>query len=65
MTEIQTIYEFADTMKVNHYTVRMWINEGLIPYLRVKGVIRIEPEEAVKALRNYKAEAAAKEPVTA
>jgi excisionase family DNA binding protein len=54
MTPFQTIEEFASHLHVSKNTVRDWIDRRMIPVLKVRNVLRIEPEEAIRALKSYK-----------
>jgi excisionase family DNA binding protein len=54
MSEILTIREFANAVKVGIPTVRRWINDGLIPIFRAGYVIRIDKQSALEALSNRK-----------
>jgi excisionase family DNA binding protein len=53
MTPFQTVEEFAEYLNVSPATVRAWIRLGVIPALHVKSILRIDPQEAVGALKAY------------
>jgi len=56
MTPFQTVEEFAAHLSVSPATVRAWIRLGVIPALHVKSILRINPQEALDALKAYNSE---------
>lgn len=55
MIPFQTVEEFAAYLNVSPATVRTWIRLGVIPALHVKSILRIDPQEALDALKAYNA----------
>ncbi len=54
--------ELAGGMRVARVTVYQWVRRGVIPYLKLEGVVRFDPAE-VKAWLDSKRQAAQKAPV--
>lgn len=51
----QSVETFSGYLDVSRNTVFNWIERGWIPVLRVGGVVRIDPEEALEALKSHSA----------
>jgi len=47
-----TIKEIAKELKVTERSVRRWIKEGKLKALKIQGIIRVEPEEYQRFLRD-------------
>lgn len=48
-------------MRVARVTVYQWVRRGVIPYLKLEGVVRFDPEEIVAWLKS-KRQSASKAP---
>ena len=51
MSKYLTIYDAADVLEMNHYTVRRMIQRGDLKAYKIGRSIRIKPEDIEKALR--------------
>jgi len=51
---LETVDVFAARPGVHPNTVRKWIYLGIIPSIRIGNVVRIDPVEALAALKAYK-----------
>lgn len=49
-----TIMDAAANAQVSHWTIRRWINTGLLPATRIRHVIRIDPVEFRRFMRGRK-----------
>jgi excisionase family DNA binding protein len=53
--------ELAGGMRVARVTIYQWVRRGVIPHLKLEGVVRFDPEEIVAWLKS-KRQAATKAP---
>jgi len=53
--------ELAAGMRVARVTIYQWVRRGVIPYLKLEGVVRFDPEE-IQAWLKSKRQAARKTP---
>ncbi|MBI4820867.1 MAG: helix-turn-helix domain-containing protein [Deltaproteobacteria bacterium] len=44
MKTLMTVVEVAELLRVSRSTVYAWIAEGAIPFLKIRGVVRFEPD---------------------
>jgi excisionase family DNA binding protein len=44
--------ELADGIGVARVTVYQWVRRGVIPYLKIEGVVRFDPEEIGQWLKD-------------
>jgi excisionase family DNA binding protein len=44
--------ELAAAMKVARVTTYQWVRRGVIPYLKIEGVVRFDPEEITAWLKS-------------
>jgi len=42
--KLLTVRELADICRVHESTVRTWIRDGAVPYVRIGGSIRFDPD---------------------
>ena len=56
MTDMMTIRDVAQQMKVSPRTVQRWIRRGLLPAVRVGKVVRIRQEDLLGFLEHHRDE---------
>ncbi len=44
--------ELASALKIARVTAYQWVRRGVIPYLKLEGVVRFDPEEITQWLKS-------------
>jgi len=47
-----TVKEIAKELRVTERTVRRWVHDGKLKALKVQGILRVEPQEYQRFLRD-------------
>ncbi len=54
--QILTVKEVAEMLKIKPSTVYGWAEQGIIPYFKIKGVLRFDESDILNWLKKFKKE---------